>query len=175
MTKLVAAVASACLASTTLTGCTLVTGEEQRLPSVEVVEFGTDGSSSSEPVDVGELTGPMVINFWATTCTTCRDEMPVLEAFHQRHGDEVEVVGIDFQETQPDDAVELVADTGVTYRLLADPLGDLNGADPLPNFQGLPLQVLVDDDGEVAYMAYQAFESVEEIEAMVGEHLGVDL
>ncbi len=117
----------------------------------------------------------MVINFWATTCTTCREEMPVLEAFHQRHGDEVAVVGIDFQETQPDDAVELVADTGVTYRLLADRLGDLNGADPLPNFQGLPLQVFVDDDGEVAYMAYEAFESVEEIEAMVGEHLGVDL
>ena len=170
MTKLVAAVASACVASTVLTGCTLVTGEEQPLPSVEVVEFGTD-----QPVDVGGLTGPMVINFWATTCTTCREEMPVLEAFHQRHGDEVAVVGIDFQETQPDDAVELVADTGVTYRLLADRLGDLNGADPLPNFQGLPLQVLVDDDGEVAYMAYQAFESVEEIEAMVDEHLGVDL
>jgi len=170
VTKLVAAVASACLASTVLTGCTLVTGEEQPLPSVEVVEFGTD-----QPVDVGELTGPMVINFWATTCTTCRDEMPVLEAFHQRHGDEVEVVGIDFQETQPDDAVELVADTGVTYRLLADRLGDLNGADPLPNFQGLPLQVFVDEDGEVAYLAYEAFESVEEIEAMVGEHLGVDL
>ena len=54
-------------------------------------------------------------------------------------------------------------------------LGDLNGADPLPNFQGLPLQVFVDDDGEVAYMAYEAFESVEEIEEMVGEHLGVDL
>ena len=45
----------------------------------------------------------------------------------------VEVVGIDFQETQPEKAVELVADTGVTYRLLVDRLGDLNGAEPLPN------------------------------------------
>ncbi len=170
MTKLVAVVASACLASTVLTGCTLVTDEQQPLPSVDVVEL--DGG---EPVDVAGLRGPMVINFWATTCTTCREEMPVLEAFHQRHGDEVEVVGIDFQETQPEAAAELVADTGVTYRLLADRLGDLNGADPLPNFQGLPLQVFVDDDGEVAYMAYEAFESVEEIEEMVAEHLGVDL
>ncbi len=175
MTKLVTAVASACLASTVLTGCTLVTGEQQPLPSVDVVELGTGESSSGEPVDVAGLRGPMVINFWATTCTTCREEMPVLEAFHQQHGDEVEVVGIDFQETQPEAAVELVAETGVTYRLLADRLGDLNGADPLPNFQGLPLQVFVDDDGEVAYMAYEAFGSVEEIEEMVGEHLGVDL
>ena len=175
MTKLVTAVASACLATTVLTGCTLVTGERQPLPSVDVVEFGTNEPGSGEPVDLAGLRGPMVINFWATTCTTCREEMPVLEAFHQQHGDEVEVVGIDFQETQPEAAAGLIAETGVTYRLLADRLGDLNGADPLPNFQGLPLQVFVDDDGEVAYMAYQAFESVEEIEQMVGEHLGVDL
>jgi cytochrome c biogenesis protein CcmG/thiol:disulfide interchange protein DsbE len=170
VTKLVAAVASACLASTVLTGCTLVTGEQQPLPSVDVVEFGSD-----EPVDVGGLRGPMVINLWASWCSSCREEMPVLEEFHRQHGDEVAVVGIDFQETQPDAAAELVADTGVSYRLLADRLGDLNGADPLPNIQGLPLQVLVDEDGEVAYMAYQPFESVEEIEEMVGDHLGVDL
>ena len=152
------------------TGCTLTTGDDQPLPSVEVAEFGT-----GEPVDVAGLRGPMLLNFWATTCTTCRDEMPVLEAFHQQHGDEVEVVGIDFQETQPEKAVELVADTGVTYRLLVDRLGDLNGAEPLPNVQALPLQVFVDKEGEVAYMAYAAFESVAQIERMAAEHLGVDL
>jgi len=170
VTKLLVVVASACLAGSLLGACTLVTEERQPLPSVEVADF-----SSGEPVDLAGLRGPLVLNFWATTCTTCREEMPVLEAFHREHGDEVEVVGVDFQETQVDDAEQLVADTGVTYRLLTDRLGDLNGADPLPNFQGLPLQVFVDEDGKVAYLAYEAFDSVEEIEKLVDQHLGIDL
>jgi cytochrome c biogenesis protein CcmG/thiol:disulfide interchange protein DsbE len=163
------AVVGAATASLLLAGCTL-TADREPLPDVTLVEFHGD-----QQVGLRSLEGPMLINFWATTCTTCREEMPLLEQFHQEHGDEVAVVGIDFQETQRGDAVQLVEDTGVTYRLLLDELGDLNGADPLPNFQALPLQVYVDEDGNVAYMGYDAFESVRQIEAAVNEHLGTDL
>ena len=161
--------AGAAAASLLLAGCT-VSSDREPLPDVTLVEF--DGG---RPVELRGLEGPMLINFWNSTCPSCIDEMPVLEEFHHQHGDEVAVVGIDFQEPQARAARALVEETGVTYRLLLDELGDLNGAEPLPNFQALPLQVYVDEDGEVAFMAYEPFESLGEVEASVDEHLGIDL
>jgi cytochrome c biogenesis protein CcmG/thiol:disulfide interchange protein DsbE len=160
----------AVLTALVLTSCAVVGGDDKPLPDVTVTQF--DGN---RPVELSGLRGPMVINLWASWCTTCAKEMPILEDFHQQHGDQVEVVGIDYQETDLDEAKDLVARTGVTYRLLADDGGDINGARPLPNIQGLPLQVLVDEDGQVAHMAYVEFTSVGEIEDLVSEHLGVDL
>jgi cytochrome c biogenesis protein CcmG, thiol:disulfide interchange protein DsbE len=150
-------------------GCT-VAQDGEALPEVTVVEFGDD-----RPVELASLRGPMVLNLWASYCTPCRREMPVLQDFHEQYGDEVEVVGLDYQDPQRAKAEQLVADTGATYRLLADEGGDVNGVDPLPNIQGLPLTVLVDEDGRVAFLEYGEVSSVAELEDLVGEHLGVDL
>ena len=153
-----------------LTGCSAVSGDEKPLPEVTVLEFGTD-----QPVDVSSLRGPMVVNLWASYCGPCRQEMPILQDFHERHGDEVEVVGVDYQDPQAGQARKLADETGVTYRLLSDLGGDLNSADPLPNIMGLPFLMLVDDDGNVAYMEYGEVTSVEQLEDLVSKHLGVDL
>ena len=166
MRPVVAAVATGSLL---LSGCTM-TSDRQPLPDLALPEFDGD-----KTVGLRSLEGPMLVNLWASWCSSCGEEMPLLEQFHQEHGDEVAVVGIDFQETDLGSAEELVDETGVTYQLLLDELGDLNGADPLPNVQALPIQLYVEEDGEVAYIAYQAFESLDEIEASVDEHLGTDL
>lgn len=161
----------ALVASTTLVGCSVSdAATDQRLPDVTVREFSAD-----DEVELAAMRGPLVINLWASYCKPCRREMPVLQAFHERHGDDVEVVGIDYQDPQQDSARQLVEDTGVTYRLLADPLGDLNSADPFPNLMGLPFLALVDEDGTVVFMEYGEVESVEELEGLVDEHLGLDL
>ena len=163
--------AGALVAVTALSGCTSSDPtSDTRLPAVEVTEFSGDGT-----VDLEFLEGPMVINLWASYCKPCREEMPVLQEFHEEHGDEVEVVGIDYQDPQRKNAEELVRKTGVTYRLLADPLGELNSADPFPNLMGLPFLALVDEDGNVTHMEYGEIESVGELESLVDEHLGLDL
>lgn len=164
-------IAGALVAVTALSGCTSSdTASGMRLPDVEVTEFSGDGT-----VDLASLEGPMVINLWASYCKPCREEMPVLQEFHETHADEVEVFGINYQDPQRDKAEELVRETGVTYRLLADPLGELNSADPFPNLMGLPFLALVDEDGNVTHMEYGEIESVGELERLVDEHLGLDL
>ena len=163
--------AGALVAVTALSGCTSSdTTSDTMLPAVEVMEFSGGGT-----VDLASLEGPMVINLWASYCKPCREEMPVLQEFHEAHGDEVAVVGIDYQDPQRENAEELVRETGVTYRLLADPLGELNSADPFPNLMGLPFLALVDEDGNVTHMEYGEIESVGELESLVDEHLGLDL
>ncbi len=153
-----------------LTGCSAVSGDEQPLPDVTVRQFDDE-----QPVDLASLRGPMVVNLWASYCGPCRKEMPILQDFHERYGDQVEVVGIDYLDPQVGEARELADETGVTYRLLADPGGDLNSADPLPNIMGLPFLMLVDDDGDIAYMEYGEVTSLGQLEDLVSEHLGVDL
>ena len=48
------------------------------------------------PVDLARYIGkkPVLIEFWATWCTSCQAMMPRLAALHERFGGEVEFIGI---------------------------------------------------------------------------------
>jgi cytochrome c biogenesis protein CcmG/thiol:disulfide interchange protein DsbE len=142
----------------------------ETLPDVTLAGF--DGG---EAVDLGELRGPVLVNLWASWCGPCREEMPLLEEFHQRHGDRVSVLGIDYQDAQPAKAAELVAASGVTYPLVTDPDGTINGQGAFPQLRGLPFWALVDADGTVTHLKAGEVRSVDEIVALAEEHLEVSL
>jgi len=124
-------------------------------------------------VDVAGLRGPMVVNFWASWCKPCRRELPYYQQFHQEYGDRVAVVGIDYNDTQPVAALELVRDTGVTFPLLADPGTEL--ASEGLAIPGLPGIAFVDADGRMTHLMFDEIESLGELEELVEEHLGVTL
>ncbi|WP_432476258.1 TlpA family protein disulfide reductase [Nocardioides sp. GXQ0305] len=126
-------------------------------------------------VPLAYLRGPMVVSFWASWCQPCRQEMPVFQKFHERYGDRVSVLGIDYQDAQPAAALELVAETGATYPQLADPGGDLNGEAPLPRLRGMPFLVLIGSDGRIAHLRFGELEDLPQLTALVEEHLEVSL
>ena len=154
-----------------LTSCS---ADEPERPTTlpDVTLAGFDGG---EAVDLGELKGPALVNLWASWCGPCREEMPLLEEFHQAYGDEVAVLGIDYQDQQTAKAAQLVAASGVTYPLVADPAGTINGQGAFPNLRGLPFWALVDAEGTVTHLKAGEVDSVDEIVAMAQEHLGVSL
>ena len=127
-------------------------------------------------VALDSLSGPMVINLWAAWCVNCRDEMPVYQQFFEAHGDRVPVLGIDYNDFYPADALKLLKDTGATFPQLADPQSVLGGRAISANpDRYLPLLVLVDADGSVAWTQAIKIHDVGELEDLVREHLGVDL
>ena len=67
---------------------------------------------------------PLVVNFWASWCTPCLDELPDLEAAHRRWRDEVDFVGLTHRDDQ-DHARALATRAGVTYELAEDPGSEL--------------------------------------------------
>jgi cytochrome c biogenesis protein CcmG/thiol:disulfide interchange protein DsbE len=97
---------------------------------------------------LGELIGttPVVINFFASWCVPCVEEMPAFERVHQALGDQVTFVGMANRERTPADALAIVASTGVTYPAFDDP-----DASAITYFGGLgmPTTVFIDASGQV--------------------------
>jgi thiol-disulfide isomerase/thioredoxin len=129
-----------------------------------------------EDVELASLRGPLVVNLWASWCGPCRTEMPAIAEFYDRYGDQVPVVGIDYIDPQTGPALELAAESGVTYPLLADPQGDLQAKPPFAARVGVPSFVFVDADGQATLDAGTgAIDDVDELVGLVEEHLGIKL
>lgn len=90
----------------------------------------------------------LVVNFWATWCVPCRQEMPALDGVAQRDGDLV-VLAVDLQE--PGTTVREFFDR---YELKAiEPLLDLDGATTRRwGVVSLPTTFFVDRDGVIRHL-----------------------
>ena len=103
-----------------------------------------------EPLEMARLRGkPLLLNFWATWCPPCVQELPMIEAFWRQHaanGAQVLALAID----QPSVVRAFVAKQGLTLPValaglegtgLAKSLGNLNG--------GLPFSVFFRSDASI--------------------------
>ncbi|MBY7143569.1 TlpA family protein disulfide reductase [Virgibacillus sp. NKC19-3] len=76
-----------------------------------------------EKITLSELKGKKVIlNFWATWCPPCRDEMPEMQKFHEAYGDEVEILAVNLTdtETSKQDVVDYRNEYEYTYTIPLD-------------------------------------------------------
>ncbi len=100
-------------------------------------------SLTGEMVRLSEQRGtPVVVNFWATWCPPCVEEMPALQALADSG---VKVFGINMREDA--EAVrDFVTDLGITYPILLDP----DDATVLAySVLGLPQTVVIDANGVI--------------------------
>lgn len=86
----------------------------------------------------------VLINFWASWCVPCRQEMPQLEAVHRSQGSrDVVVLGINSGEP-PSVASAFARDLGITFTIVLDQDGIVTVA---YEALGLPVSYFVDRDG----------------------------
>jgi cytochrome c biogenesis protein CcmG/thiol:disulfide interchange protein DsbE len=154
-----------------LTGCTAEDRvDPETLPDVTLPAID-DGNWIT---DVADLDGPLVVPLFASWCGPCRKELPLFERFYREHGDEVDVLGINWSDPQKDAALALMDETGVTFPVLADPKGE-TGEPPNVRIPGLPTLWLVDADGTVTFREARKIDSYDELLELVETHLDVTL
>lgn len=140
------------------------------LPNVTLGCLGGGGE-----VDLAALRGPMVVNLWASWCKPCREELPIFERFHQRYGDQVAMLGIDYQDPQLPGAMRLAGETKVSYPNVGDPDGLINGCGGIGAVRGLPTTLMIDETGEVVWNQAVEIESLDQLTGLVEDELGVGL
>lgn len=91
----------------------------------------------------------VLLNFWASWCGPCRQEMPILDRLHQRYEDTgFAVLGVNV-EGKAKPAQEIVDKTNVTFPVLID---QAQATSKLYNLQAMPSTVVIDRDGVIRYI-----------------------
>lgn len=86
---------------------------------------------------------PALLNFWASWCEPCVEEMPSLSSLADRHADRLAVLGINYQES--DERIRtFLRRTPVSFPILRDENGDAASA-WMPRV--FPSTVLIGADG----------------------------
>ena len=104
-------------------------------------------SGNGDTLSLSDLRGQVVfVNFWATWCAPCRDEMPSMESLYRQFRDRgLEIIAVNIQENEQDVA-DFMRDYGLTFPALLD----LNGrVSSNYGVQAIPTSYLIDREGNI--------------------------
>ena len=102
----------------------------------------------------------IMLNFWASWCGPCREEMPLLNDLHARYepvGFQVWGVNVD---ANRDDAQAMLKKIPVEFPVLFDSASDVS---KLFGVEAMPSSVFIDRDGNVRYV-HKGYRSGDEAE-----------
>lgn len=107
-------------------------------------------SSTGENVRLAEQRGQVVmLNFWASWCGPCRQEMPLLDGISKKYGKMGFVLyGINVDQ-DTSDAKNVLQKINVNYSVLFDPESKLSD---LYKVDAMPTSVFIDKSGKVRYV-----------------------
>ncbi len=152
---------------------------EMRSPEVAVI-YDADKPMSANPYSVdlefalmdadeneytiAQFEGQVrVVNFWATWCPPCLDEIPDFQAFHEKYEDQgVKIIGIALDEQGAEIVQPFVEEMNMTYLSLIDTTQ--KAATEFGGIYGIPTTFIIDREGmvrkkHVGYMSYENLES----------------
>ncbi len=120
-------------------------------------------------IKLSELRGtPVVLNFWASWCTTCKDEQPLLEQAWQRYKGKVMFLGLSHLD-QDKNARAWLQCYNVTYPNALDRGGKVYNA---YHVQGVPETFFIDANGNIVDYYVGAFPSAGVLDQYIQRMLG---
>ncbi len=107
-------------------------------------------SLSGKNLKLSEMTGNVVlINFWASWCGPCREEMPLLNALHKKYEPlGFTVLGVNVEEDM-EGAMNFLGHVPVDFPILLD---NTNKVSKQYKVVAMPTTVVVDRDGNMRYL-----------------------
>jgi len=136
---------------------------------MEITGEWLDGS----PVDWNSYRGKVVlVDFWATWCGPCRQELPnVLEMYKAYHDKGFDVIGVSLDK-RPEDARKYVEQMNLPWSsIFPKDAQDRGWNHPLAQhygISGIPTAILVDKDGKVVHLEARAEALRDELHRLLG-------
>ena len=111
----------------------------------EPVDF-TLPDLEGKPVSLSDYRGKWVIvNYWATWCPPCLEEIPELVSLHEDNSDSLVVLGVDYEEVNTAYLKEFVESHMMTYPVVRTEPVPMTALGPV---MGLPTTYIISPDGE---------------------------
>jgi thiol-disulfide isomerase/thioredoxin len=78
---------------------------------------------NGDKIKLSDLKGQKVlINFWATWCPPCKEEMPEMQKFYEEYGDEIAIIAINATDSEKNEQAvrDFIEEKGYTFPVALD-------------------------------------------------------
>jgi thiol-disulfide isomerase/thioredoxin len=118
----------------------------------------------------------VIVNFWATWCPPCREEIPEMIDLANRYGDRLQIVGVsEDDDATPEEVREFARNEKINYPIV---MGSNGLSKEYGGVPALPTSFLVDTNGRVVQKhvgLYPVSVYDREIRALLGEHIDIPI
>jgi len=87
----------------------------------------------------------IILNFWASWCPPCREEMPEFQRIYTENAENLVVIGVNLQESK-ENAESFVKKLGITFPILLDPNAQVKD---MYNVFTQPVTYFIDSNGKI--------------------------
>ena len=142
-------------------GAVLLSNQEEQIsPGSIAPDFSLTTFDGEETYTLSDYRGQVVvINFWASWCTTCKYEAEDLETAWNMYGEDVLFLGVAYQDSLHK-ALDYINTYGITYPNGNDAQGLISRK---YGVKSVPETVVIDKDGVVAFYQIGMYNSLDEI------------
>jgi thiol-disulfide isomerase/thioredoxin len=130
------------LAKAPAAGAVKLLKERTNIPAFEATDV------TGKPVSTAKLRGKVVlVNFWATWCPPCREEIPALIELQKKYKDQLQIIGVAQDSGSAADVRQFMVEHGMNYpTVLITPELEKD----FPGVYALPTTFMLDHDGRLA-------------------------